>query len=172
MPILYGAGLSDTEIASLEDYFDIKLPVDYKKFLLDYNGLLIKYPDYCNIEYHGVDDSVAVNALFGYMIENKIFDLKGQNDNFLDEIFFIKNSIIIGVDPGDNFYVLVVCGEFSGVYYWDRTHLHSDDSKQNYFFEEVNECGNLYRVADSFDSFFKIIYDYAKAHNMSFDKGL
>ncbi|CDH34739.1 conserved hypothetical protein [Xenorhabdus bovienii str. Intermedium] len=45
------------------------------------------------------------------------------------------------------------------LYYWDRTHLHADDDLQNYYFEEVDECGNLYKISNSFDSFLKFVLD-------------
>ncbi|MBD2827019.1 SMI1/KNR4 family protein [Xenorhabdus szentirmaii] len=168
MPILHSVGLTDLDIENLENKYRISFPNDYKLFLRKYNGFYFVSPDYCEFDYDGVDEGIiAFDAFFGDGIESEHYNLQAQNDSFLDEINFIKNSFIIGADPGGNFYILVTEGEHSGVYYWDRTHLHAEDELQEYTIEEVEECGNLYKVSDSFGDFFKAIFKFSEGVSFS-----
>ncbi|EQB98841.1 SMI1/KNR4 family protein [Photorhabdus temperata] len=163
MPIVYGDGLSNKEIAEIENKYSIAFPKSYVDFLNKYNGLVVREFDACDIPYDNVDNGfISFDALFGVRFINDNFDLYEINDDYLDEISFINSCFIIGVDPGDNFYILVNDQDNIGVYYWDRTHLHADDDLQNYHFKEINECGNLYKVSNSFDDFFKSILEFTK----------
>ncbi|EOT8214736.1 SMI1/KNR4 family protein [Escherichia albertii] len=158
MPIVFGKGMDLNEIKFIEDKFSIKFPHDYILFLHNCNGFYINGTDGCDIEFGHVDNKfISFESLFGVDFINDNFNLLNINDCYLNEISFIENSFIIGSDPGGNFYILITKGNLSGVYYWDRTHLHADDTLQEYAIAEVNECGNLYKVSDSFDNFFSII---------------
>jgi hypothetical protein len=163
MPIVYGEGLNSEKIIEIEDKYSISFPKEYVDFLSKNNGLYIKSPEFCDFTYDKVDNGfISFHALFGINFINENFDLIENNNDYLDEISFIDSSFIIGSDPGDNFYVLVNDGNNSGIYYWDRTHLHAEDDIQNYYFEEVDECGNLYKLSDSFDDFLKTIIESIK----------
>ncbi|MBD2782869.1 SMI1/KNR4 family protein [Xenorhabdus szentirmaii] len=173
MPIKHGISVDDREIFSIEQRYSITLPKSYCSFLKKYNGFYIEDPDACNLEYHGVDDGeIAFDSLFGINIENENFNLDEINNDYLDEISFIKNTLIIGTDPGGNFYVLVTEGESKGIYYWDRTHLHVEDDVQDIAINEVDECGNLYRISDSFETFFKQLLSQTEDKGMKLIQGL
>jgi len=165
MSIVYGNGLNNKEITEIANKYSIKLPMDYINFLTKHNGLAVRDSHACDIQYNNIDNGfISFDALFGVGFINKNFDLNEINDDYLDEISFITGCFIIGVDPGDNLYVLInnENKNDNGVYYWDRTHLHADDEVQNYHFKEVNECGNLYTVSNSFNDFLKLILKFTK----------
>ena len=69
----------------------------------------------------------------------------------------IDDKLIIGDDPGGNFYLILNGSESQGVYYWDRTHLHAEDDIQEFEIAEQNECGNIYKITNSFTEFYKKI---------------
>jgi hypothetical protein len=110
------------------------------------------------LEYEGVDDRViAFYALFGINMKNPNHDIFRQNENFLNELDFIDAKLIIGDDPGGNFYLILNGSESQGVYYWDRTHLHAEDDIQLFETPEQNGCGNIYKITNSFTEFYKEI---------------
>lgn len=155
MPVISGHGISNTEIAHLEQQFAVHFPESYKIFLSVYNGFVVTSPDYCDLLCDDVDDhSIAFYCLFGVNVSNENNDLISQNQEFLDELSFIKQAFIIGDDPGGNYFVLICNADQRGVYYWDRTHLHAHDDCQQFSIAEINECGNLYKIYHDFSEFF------------------
>ncbi|MES3573836.1 SMI1/KNR4 family protein [Enterobacter cloacae] len=81
------------------------MPEDYKEFLRLKNGFVVKSPDFCELEYEGVDEGViAFYAHFGINMKNPNHDIFRQNECFLNELYFIDDKLIIGGDPGGNFY--------------------------------------------------------------------
>ena len=122
------------------------------------NGFVVKSPDFSELDYDGVDEGViAFNALYGVGTQNYHFDINHHNDNYLNELDFVNDKIIIGDDPGGNYYIIINSQNEKGVFYWDRTHLHSEDDIQNFAIPEKNDCGNIYKVADSFSSFYALV---------------
>ncbi len=104
MPISCGKPANKDEIKILEEKFKIHLPDDYKEFLRLKNGFVVKSPDFCELEYAGVDEGViAFYALFGINMKNPNHDIFRQNEIFLSELDFIDDKLIIGDDPGGNF---------------------------------------------------------------------
>lgn len=158
MPISCGKALSDSEIHSLEIKYNITLPDDYRDFLKKKNGFVVKSPDFSELAYNGVDEGViAFHALFGIKTQNNYNDIDYHNDNFLNEIDFLKEKIIIGDDPGGNYFLIVNIDNKKGIYYWDRTHLHSEDDIQTFEIAGKNDSGNIYKVTDDFSSFYKLV---------------
>lgn len=158
MPISCGKPANKDGIKILEAKFKISLPEDYKEFLRLKNGFVVKSPDFCELEYEGVDEGViAFYALFGMNMKKPNHDIFRQNDNFLSELDFIDDKLIICDDPGGNFYLILNGSENQGLYYWDKTHLHAEDDLQEYELAEQNECGNIYKITNSFTEFHKRI---------------
>ncbi|MDV5356879.1 SMI1/KNR4 family protein [Enterobacter asburiae] len=162
MPLSYGKPAAKNAILPLLTTFSFSAPEAYLDFLQLLNGLAVKSPDYCNLPYHGVErGEVAFSALFGIDTRNKYYDLKYYNDEFLEELDFLSGALLIGDDPGGNFFVLINGGDREGVYYWDRTHLHCEDDIQQFDIAEQQECGNLYKVAPDFTIFYQMILQHA-----------
>lgn len=154
MAVEYAKGLTPEQIDALQVELDRTLPGDYRGFLERYNGWYIDRPNDCELPYDGVESGqISFDAFLGYGLQNESFNLVDFNGEFADEIAFVEDATIVGSDPGGNPYVLVGSGPHAGVYCWDRTHLHSQDERRRVHFAEVDESGDLYRVADSFQAF-------------------
>lgn len=158
MPISCGKPKTKDELRILEGKFKVGLPEDYKEFLRLKHGFVVKPPDFCELEYEGVDEGViAFYALFGINMKNPNHDIFRQNGCFLNELDFIDDKLIIGGDPGGNFYLILNGSKNQGVYYWDRTHLHAEDDIQKFDIAEKNECGNIFKISNSFTEFYERI---------------
>ncbi len=173
MAIMTGSSIAQTDINYLEGRLSVTFPKDYQDFLKKYNGFRVMSPDYCDIPFDKVDNGfISFDALFGHQANNKNFDILELNEEFLDELSFIDGAIIIGIDPSDNCYVFITRGDESGVYYWDRTCLHTEDKHQDYAMEGEDEFGNLYFVEKTFTQFFEKIMDITVRQGMSISTGL
>jgi cell wall assembly regulator SMI1 len=158
MPFLYKPGLSDTDIQGLEQRLQKKLPSDYKDFLKKRNGFYATAPDYVSLALDKVDEgSIAFDRLFGLIPDEESNDLLAFNEEFIDELSFLDNSIAIGEDGGGNPFVWIAEAGKEGLYYWDRTHLHESDDKNDFDIAERDGCGNLFFLAPDFTSFFDLI---------------
>ena len=168
MPISCGQSKTKDEIRILEEKFKVSLPEDYKEFLSLKNGFVVKSPDFCELEYVDVDEGIiAFHALFGMNMKNPNHDIFRQNENFLNELDFIVDKLIIVDDSGDNFYLILNGIKSQGVYYWDRTHLHAEDDIQKFDIAEKNECGNIYRISNDFTDFYERICDLSLGTGMN-----
>ncbi|EPR9026328.1 SMI1/KNR4 family protein [Cronobacter dublinensis] len=175
MAIFTGTGIGETDIDSLGRNFLVTFPDDYSDFLKTYNGFRVKSPDYCNIPFNKVDNAfISFDVLFGHGVSNKYFDISTMNDELLDELSFVEHAVIIGADPGGNYYVLITEGGQSGVFYWDRTCLHLEDVKQDYSIadEDEEETQHLYLVASTFQQFFDILAAQTIQQGMSVSQRL
>ncbi|MDV5355025.1 SMI1/KNR4 family protein [Enterobacter asburiae] len=173
MAILTGTGIVQTDIELLCKQLAIPLPDDYIQFLKKYNGFWVDSSDGCELPFDKVDNGyISFDAFFGYQVNNEKFDLALANDEFLDELSFIEHAVIIGCDPGDNFFVLVTEGEQAGVYYWDRTCLHADDSKQDYTISGDDDYLHLYQCSENFSVFFEKILTLTVKNGMATSTGL
>lgn len=173
MAILTGIGINEESIKLLAENLSVVFPDDYKKFLINYNGFIVTSPDYCDMPYDNVDNNfISFDGLFGINVNNENYDIEYINSDVVDELSFMSNVLVIGVDPGDNFYVLVTEGEKSGVYYWDRTCLHSDDEKINFSIAGPDESLHLYFCTKTFEQFFELLLDQTIKKGMTVSSGL
>ena len=162
MPLSYGKPAAKNAILPLLKTINFSAPEEYLDFLQKKNGLVVKSPNYCNLPYPGVDQGeVAFSALFGINTCNKYYDLKYNNDEFLEELGFLSDALLIGDDPGGNYFVLMNGAGREGVYYWDRTHLHAEDDIQQFDIAEQQEGANLYKVAADFTTFYQMVLQNA-----------
>ncbi|AMP16084.1 SMI1/KNR4 family protein [Collimonas pratensis] len=161
MPIKYRPGATPDAINELELHIANPLPDDYKDFLISHNGLTIEYPGYCDIPSNKVESgSIAFGGLFGTRINESSMDLISFNQEFISEIDFLGKSIAIGEDGGGNPFVLMLEPRSGQVLYWDRTHLHEPDDGYQADFPEVDDCGDLYVISDSFSDFLVAIQQH------------
>ncbi|NIF24411.1 SMI1/KNR4 family protein [Candidatus Pantoea multigeneris] len=173
MAILTGVSISQIDIDLLAKRLSVVFPDDYKNFLSNYNGFRVSSPDHCDIPYNNVDNNfISFDALFGHKVNNDNYDIESVNDDVIDELSFISNAVVIGIDPGDNFYVLVTEGEKSGVYYWDRACLHADDKKNNYSISGEDGYLHLYFYAKTFKQFFDLLIGQTIKKGMTVSSGL
>jgi len=158
MPIVYRPGLTNSDISKIEQVLKKKLPTDYKTFLSNKNGFFISDPDFSEISTDKISDGViSFDRLFGLNENEGCNDLLSFNGEFISELNHLSGAIAIGEDGGGNPYVLLTEGKNSGVYYWDRTHLHEGDPINKFDIKEVGDSGNLFLISNSFKDFYKLI---------------
>ncbi|MBX3178925.1 MAG: SMI1/KNR4 family protein [Candidatus Hydrogenedentes bacterium] len=128
----------DADIAKLESDIGFPLPADYKAFLRDMNGA--QALDRC-FYVRGLKQDIALHILLGVHPGRNWADLFSSWDEFNEDL--PENALIIGLDPGANFLVLLLDGNADGVYYWDHKH----------FFPQSSDLQNMYFVSESFSFF-------------------
>lgn len=135
-------GNASTEmIDSFEQHIGFQLPDDYKKFLREYNGGM-QADGYPTFYVEELNENIPLSVLYGLNTDKTESDLQDWHDEYADDL--IPNSIIIGDDPGSGLIVLLHDPEAKGIYYWDPA----------FNFEQSTEDQNMYRIAESFSSFF------------------
>ncbi len=160
MPIIYKKGLQKTDLDFIESELNRSLPADYKDFLMRMNGCYLSAPDYAQIPLTAVDEgAVSFDRFFGLLPLDECNDLIQFNNEFVGEVDFLKNAVVIGEDGGGNPYVMVDEGEGvrAGIYYWDRSHLHDSNTNNHFDIPEVEDCGNLFFIASDFSEFYRLI---------------
>lgn len=137
--------LSLSQISELESQLRIKLPDDYKDFLMRIGGGIVEKDDINKIYIKDIGENVVVDVLYG----NDPRNIKGSiifwMKQFESEIY--PESIIIGDDIQQGFFILICSGDNKGVYYWD----------DSYNFKISNDENNMYWIADSFNQFLKML---------------
>ena len=130
------------EVLKLEKNFKIKLPEDYRNFLIQYNGGNI---DDRYLYVKELDEYMLMGYFFGIGIEKGFSDINKINEEYDDDI--PKKSLLIGTDEGSGFLLLVNDGKNDGIWYYDHT----------YFFEQSNDDLNTYFICDTFTDFIKLL---------------
>ncbi|WP_077049255.1 SMI1/KNR4 family protein [Pseudomonas sp. KK4] len=158
MPIIYKSGLKVADIDYIEGEINRAFSAGYRKFLSEMNGFYVAAPDYVQIPLSAIDDGViSFDRFFGLLPEEECNDVVSFNKEFIVELDFLEEAVAIGEDGGGNPYVMIGKRGGQGIYYWDRTHLHELDSKNNFDIPEQNDCGNLFFVYGSFDEFYDLV---------------
>lgn len=132
---------NSNNIKIIEKQLNLNLPLDYKNFLLKYNGAAI------NNAYFFIDEikeMIMMGIFYGVDIEDSI-DIIYNNKEYEDDI--LENSLLIGSDPGGGWILLIFDGENDGVWYYDHS----------YFFEQSTDELNTYFICDSFTEFLNIL---------------
>lgn len=137
-----GFGKGNLEnIEKIERFLKIKLPDDYKNFLVEYNGAVIEDA------YIYVDDlkqKMMMGLIYG-VDTKKASDILKINKEFKDDI--LKNSILIGTDAGEGWILLICDGKNDGIWYYDHS----------YFFEQSTDDLNTYFICNTFSEFIKLL---------------
>lgn len=134
-------------VTEFEQQFGVKLPTDYRSFLLQNNGGNFKKQVFF------VDDlkqDIMLGVLYGITNEKSIdLTIASWMEEYGDELQ--ENALIIGADPGGGMLLYITAGEDMGIYYWDHAH---------FFPQSSEEEGNTYFVAPSFAAFCALLTDY------------
>ncbi|MEK4077564.1 SMI1/KNR4 family protein [Paenibacillus sp. FSL R5-0486] len=130
-------------IEEFEAKYDVVLPVQYRDFLLEYNGGNVK-PNVFKIS----DDEgeTALNTLYGLDINESYDELSSVFDSLYGEI--PNEFISIGDDSGGNQICLGTSEEYAGKIY---IFLHD--------IEPTEKISNMFLISDSFDSFLDSLYE-------------
>jgi len=162
MSVFFWKSPDEELIRNLMDKYAVSLDDDYIQFLKKYNGIFVDGDgDYIDIKLDKVENEfISFQALFGLNNPRRNFDLFQLNDELRQEIESLSHPLVIGEDPGGNFYVLENTPESKKVFYWDRTHLHCNANADKPDIAEHGEEGNYYMVSENFGEFWKLLSSY------------
>lgn len=126
-------------IEELEEFLGFLFLEDYKKFLSEYNGGILKVR-YSKFFVKELNQEIFLDVLYGIGVK-KIFDLSECYEEFEEDMLLI--SLIIGDDLSLGLIVFIIDIENYGVYYWDYF----------FYFLQFSEEENMYKIVDSFKDF-------------------
>jgi hypothetical protein len=129
-------------INKFEKEFSIKLPNDYKEYLLDNNGVIIEEAYFYINE---LKQYISMGVFYGIEIENNTIDIVKINREFEDDI--LENTLLIGEDEGGGMILLIFDGSNDGIWYYDHS----------YFFKESTDKLNTYYICETFSEFMEIL---------------
>lgn len=138
---------NEEAISILENKFEVVLPEDYKRFLLQENGgrnTAYKYKNLVRISQ--INEEINIDVMFGVETNIKNADIEQWTSEYRDDLF--PNSIIIGDTIQHGFIVFWLSNEENrGIYYYDDT----------YEFESSTDDVNAYFLANSFSEFLSMV---------------
>lgn len=144
-PDLYGL-LNETRLADFEINLGVRLPEDYRKFLMDHNGGIPEPSTFWIkdgidssevFQFYGIHDGPEWLSLENYII--------GKNFGIPEHL------LAIGDDGTGNTICLGISGNKKGVVYFIDHEIHP--------FEEPNSYTGVTRIADSFTQFISQLFD-------------
>ena len=140
--------VKEESIQKIENLFHVVLPEDYTKFLLDFNGGVILNTEPSEVYLKDIAQFINIDVLYGIDTGKSECDIEYWTDKYFDDL--LENTIIIGDSLQHGFIVMICVGENAGVYYYD----------DSYYFEESNDEGNVYWIAENFEEFWKMLKNY------------
>lgn len=140
--------VKEESIQKIENLFHVVLPEDYTKFLLDFNGGVILNTEPGEVYLKDIAQFINIDVLYGIDTGKSECDIEYWTDKYFDDL--LENTIIIGDSLQHGFIVMICVGENAGVYYYD----------ESYYFEESNDEGNVYWIAENFEEFWKMLKNY------------
>ena len=124
--------LSEDAICKLESALGVTLPGNYREFLKETGGGIVKQDGENRITIPSIGQTIAVDVLFGYGVTQNS-DILYWNEKYRDEM--LDGAVLIGFDVYQGFLFLIADGrDDTGVYYWD----------DSYVFEESDDDQNVY----------------------------
>lgn len=123
--------LSEDAICKLESALGVTLPGNYREFLKETGGGIVKQDGKNRITIPSIGQTIAVDVLFGYGVAQNS-DILYWNKKYKDEM--LDDAVLIGFDVHQGFLFLIADGVDASVYYWD----------DSYVFEESNDDQNVY----------------------------
>ncbi len=144
--------LNIRDINLLENNFDIKLPEDYKNFLLTHNG---GYPEKDCYSFIDVENASNLKRFLAFYDIKVDFHVQIYDD-LVKEYLKLKDRIPqecipIARDSGGNYVCLGIKGsEYGKVYFWD----HEEEADEG----EHPTFANMYLLANNFTDFINGLY--------------
>lgn len=132
-------------IIKIEKEFDVILPIDYKKFLFNYNGGKVSNNEFNEIHLDDVNVNINIDVLYGIHTGYSNSDIEYWTNKYVEDLF--EKTIIIGDSLQHGFIVLICDGFNDGIYYYD----------DSYHFDNSNDESNIYLIADTFDKFWELL---------------
>lgn len=138
----FGAAKIET-IRAFENRYHLRLPSDYVKFLLQYNGGIIDKDEKCQVFVKGLQRTIHVDVLYGIDTTHENANIDTWMAMFMDDI--LEGAVIIGDSIEHGFLVLMCSSDDIGICYWDHSHE----------FPNSNDESNMYFIAGTFTDFAK-----------------
>ena len=129
--------LSEDAICKLESAHGVTLPGNYREFLKETGGGIVKQDGNNRIMAPSLGQTIAVDVLFGYGVAQNS-DILYWNEKYRDEM--PDDAVLIGFDVHQGFLFLIADGVDASVYYWDDA----------YVFEESDDDQNVYLLVKDF----------------------
>ena len=129
--------LSEDAICKLESALGVTFPGNYREFLNETGGGIVKQDGKNRITIPSIRQTIAVDVLFGYGVAQNS-DILYWNEKYRDEM--PDGAVLIGFDVHQGFLFLIAGGDDTGVYYWDDA----------YVFEESDDDQNVYLLVKDF----------------------
>lgn len=139
--IKYNDG-SLSNVDKLEKNLNLKLPTDYRDFLIENNGANIENAFFYVKEINKV---IPMGYFFGVDIDKGQTNIIKINKEYEDDI--IESSLLIGNDIGSGFLLFIFDGENDGIWYYDHT----------YFFEQSTDELNTFFICETFSDFMRML---------------
>ena len=129
--------LSEDAIRKLESALGVTLSRNYREFLKETGGGIVKQDGNNKIMVTSIGQTIAVDVFFGYSVTQNS-DILYWNEKYRDEM--PDDAVLIGFDIHQGFLFLIADGDDAGVYYWD----------DSYVFEESDDDQNVYLLMKDF----------------------
>lgn len=143
---LFDEKTTEADVSQVEQSLKVKLPAEYREFLLSNNGAFVE-PNVFEFDTEDGHNSSSLSWLYG---------LKNGDDDDVIEINRFREGrlpnrfLAIGTDPGGNA-ICISCKDdesFGKIYFWDHEKEADEDEG-----ESPNSIGNTYLLAHSFLQF-------------------
>ncbi len=145
---------TDEEIDKLQGEFGFAFPSDYREFLKENNGGIIK--NYQEVWVPYLKETTYMDGLFGIDTDpgekHAVFDLRYMMREMSEDIKAL--SLLIGRSQSGALFVLECSEEGKGVYLYDRNYFHAKTTKKRQF----------HKIADTFGEFVAMIKPVEKPH--------
>ena len=139
-------GISEQELGAFEREHGIKLPHQYRQFLLDYNGGRPEHRDF------NFKDSTNGSQLLGFFGVGSRMDLSKELRTYKGRL--PAGWFPVASDAGGNLICICLSGTNIGkVFFWDHE-MESDETQGL----TPETAGNTVLIADSFDEFLNSFY--------------
>lgn len=129
------------DIRAFEKKYDLRLPKDYIRFLLNINGGIIEKDQNCQVFVKSLMGTIHVDALYGIGTAHENANIDTWMAMFRGDM--LDGTVIIGDSLEHGFLVLICTGNDAGICYWDHS----------FEFPISNDESNMYFITDTFTNF-------------------
>ena len=148
--------ISKEDLDTFETDFNLKLPQDYRQFLLWRNGGYIKNPSAMCVGLESKEQECHLSRLLGLHAGVHYAELEEHRD--IIDAPLMKRFLAIGFDDTGSVLCLGIDAEnFGQVYYWDRFEAPSEEEIEE---DESVLYSNMYFCGNSFNDFLNRLEDF------------
>lgn len=145
----------ETAIRRLEERLGVRLPEQYRRFLLIYNGSFINLDASIRYMEGDMENGLPLQCFFGLCREDHGYSIESNLDEYVDGSRVMRSFLPIGIDQADDLVCLKIRGDKIGsVYAW----IFEEEAEPEDVDAE-NEAGweNMYFLASDLNEFIEKI---------------